>query len=69
MCFQKKITKNSYILAYDFSENRQFVVKIHRNSIFLDYDSNILNQLYIMVPYMNFYGFLKNKILPKIHRC
>jgi hypothetical protein len=46
-----------YGLAYGSSENGQFGAKIDRNSVFLGRDPHIADQLYIMVLYMNFYGF------------
>jgi hypothetical protein len=48
------------VLAYRFTENRQFVANTDRNYIFLSRDPHISDQLYIMVPYMSCYNFLKN---------
>jgi hypothetical protein len=45
------------MLAYGFTENRQFGAKTDQNSIFLGRDPHILKQLYIMVLHMSFYGF------------
>jgi hypothetical protein len=51
---------NLYVLAYRFSENRQFMAKTVQNSVFLGRDPHITDGLYITVPYMCFYGFSKN---------
>jgi hypothetical protein len=49
--------QNMYVLAYGFTENRQFVAKTDQNSIFLYPNPHILDRLYIMVMYISFYGF------------
>jgi hypothetical protein len=49
---------NPWVLAYGFSENCQFPQKL-TETVFLGRDPHIMDQLYIMVPYMSFYGFLK----------
>jgi hypothetical protein len=49
--------QNRKVLAYCFTENCQFGAKTDRNSVFLGRDRRIANQLSIMVPYFNFYGF------------
>jgi hypothetical protein len=51
------LTQNSTVLAFVFNEKCQFVIKIGRNSVFIGRDVHILDQLYIMVMYLNFYGF------------
>jgi hypothetical protein len=45
--------------AYSFTENRQFGEKIDRNSVFLGHNVHNADRLYITVPYMSFYWFLK----------
>jgi hypothetical protein len=45
------------VLAYGFTENRQFRSVTDRNSVFLGRDPHIVDWLSIMVPYMIFYGF------------
>ena len=45
------------MLAYGFTENHQFGAKTNRNSVFLGHYPHIVDQLSIMVSYMNFYGF------------
>jgi hypothetical protein len=45
------------VLPYDFTENRQFGAKTDRNFIFLYHDHNIVDQLYIIVMYISFFGF------------
>jgi hypothetical protein len=45
------------VVAYGFTENRQFGAKTDRNSIFLGRDPHMVDRLSKMVPYMNFYGF------------
>jgi hypothetical protein len=58
------------VLAFDFTEKRQFMRKTDRNSVFLDRKAHILYQLYIMVLYINFYRFLIIfKFCVKIQRC
>jgi hypothetical protein len=47
------------VLAYSFTENRQFPAKIHQNSIFHSPDPHISDRIYLMVMYMSFYGFSK----------
>jgi hypothetical protein len=37
----------------------QFLTKTDRNLIFLVHEAHILNRLYIMVYYINIYGFFK----------
>jgi hypothetical protein len=49
------------VVAYGFIVNHLFAVKTGRNSVFFCCDTHILNRLYIMVPYMSFYGFKKNQ--------
>jgi hypothetical protein len=56
--------QNPYVLAYGFTENRQFATKTNWNSIFLHPDPHILDRLYIMVPYMSSYGFWKISKFP-----
>jgi hypothetical protein len=51
--------RNRKVLAYGFSENCQFGAKTDRITVFLGCDPRITNQLSIMVPYFNFYGFWK----------
>jgi hypothetical protein len=46
-------TQNSYVLTYDFTENRQFGTKTDQNSAFLDRDYHILDRLYITIWYMS----------------
>jgi hypothetical protein len=41
-------------LAFGLTEKHQFLVKIDRNSIFLGREVQILDQLHIMVMYINF---------------
>jgi hypothetical protein len=45
------------VVAYGFTENRQFGAKTDRNSIFLGRDPHMVDRLSKTVPYMNFYGF------------
>jgi hypothetical protein len=52
-------SQNPYMLAYGFKVNHQFAAKTDRNSIFFRCDLYIPDQLYTMVMYMSFYGFLK----------
>jgi hypothetical protein len=40
-----------------------FKKKIGQNSIFLAHEAHILDQLYIIVPYISFYGFKKKSNL------
>jgi hypothetical protein len=47
------------VLAYGFTENRQFVAKTNQNSVFLGCDHHISDQLYLMIPYKSFHGFFK----------
>jgi hypothetical protein len=51
------LAQNSKVLAFNFTKKRQFVAKSDRNFIFLDHEAHILDQLYIMVMYICFYGF------------
>jgi hypothetical protein len=44
-------TQNPYVLANDFTGNR--------NTVFLGRDPDTADQLYIIVSYMSFYGFSK----------
>jgi hypothetical protein len=46
-----------------FSKNRQLATKTVQNSIFLGRDPHIIDHLYIMVPYMSFYGFFKKNLI------
>jgi hypothetical protein len=65
--FSKKIqifTQNSLVLVYGFMENRQFASKTDQNSVFVGRVPHIPYQLYFMVMYMSFYGFLKNSKFP-----
>jgi hypothetical protein len=48
------------MLDYSFTEKRRFVPKTGRSSVFLYHESHIPDQLYIIVVYIGFYGFLKN---------
>jgi hypothetical protein len=48
------------MLAYGFTKNRQFGVKIDRNSVFLSREWHITDWLFITFPCMSFYGFWKN---------
>jgi hypothetical protein len=57
--------RNTKVLAFGFTDKRQFVVKTERNSIFLCRESHISHRLYIMVMYISFYG-LKNQFWLKI---
>jgi hypothetical protein len=50
------------MLAYGFTENCQFGEKTDRNSVFLNRDPHIVDQLYITVSYMSFMSFEKNQI-------
>jgi hypothetical protein len=50
------------VLANGFTENRQFMAKTDRNSVFFGRDPHILDHLYLMVMYMSFMGFQKNPI-------
>jgi hypothetical protein len=64
------------MLAYNFTEDRQFAAKTYRTSVFLYRDSHILDWQYLLVPYMCFYGFLNNSnfcsksidVSPRFHR-
>jgi hypothetical protein len=56
--------RNTWVLAYGFTENCQFGAKTDWNSIFLGRDPHIANHLSIKVPYLNFYRFWKN-----LHFC
>jgi hypothetical protein len=49
--------QNSNVLVFDFIETHQFVLRTDRNSVFLGYEAHILDQLYIMIMYINSYGF------------
>jgi hypothetical protein len=55
------------VLAYDFTENQQFVTKTDRNNVFLGRDPHIADRLYRTVPYMSFFALKKIKFLYKIH--
>jgi hypothetical protein len=58
--FIKKIqilAQNPKVLAFAFTKKSRFLTKTDRNSIFHVQDSNILDQLYIMVLYIIFYSF------------
>jgi hypothetical protein len=61
MAFQKFqiFPHNPLVLAYGFIVNRQVAIKTDRNSVILDPNPNILDQLYILLTSMNFYRFLK----------
>jgi hypothetical protein len=62
--FQKKnqiLVQNSSVLAYGFTKNCQFAIKIDRNSVFLGHKACIPDWLYIMLPYMSF-SYLKKSI-------
>jgi hypothetical protein len=48
------------VLAYRFTENRQFAANTDRNYVFLSPNLHILDQLYLIAPYMSFYVFSKN---------
>jgi hypothetical protein len=58
----KFLLKNSYVLAYGFTQNRHFWAKTDRNSIILGRDPHIADHLYITYPYMIFKGFKKTQI-------
>jgi hypothetical protein len=47
------------LLAYCFTEIRQFEVKTDHNSLFLGRHAHIMDRLYIIVMYMSFYGYRK----------
>jgi hypothetical protein len=47
----------SIVVSLGFTVNRQLPTKTDRNSIFHSRDPHILDWLYIMVPYMSFFGF------------
>jgi hypothetical protein len=49
------------VLDYGFSKNCYVGAKPDKNSVFLGRDPHILDQLYILVSYMSFYGFEKNQ--------
>jgi hypothetical protein len=49
--------QNPKVLAFGFTEKRQFVAKTDQNSVFLGRDPRIPDRLYIMVLYIRFYGF------------
>jgi hypothetical protein len=51
------IAQSPKLLAYGFTVNRQLPAKTDRNSVFHSRDPHIPDWLYIMVPYMSFYGF------------
>jgi hypothetical protein len=51
------LAQNPKVLAFAFTEKSRFLTKTDRNSIFHVQDSNILDQLYIMVLYIIFYSF------------
>jgi hypothetical protein len=51
------------VLAFDFTEKCQCMIKIDRNSIFLECEAHIQDQLHIMVLYIFFMNFIKFKIL------
>jgi hypothetical protein len=48
------------VLADGSTKNGQFRAKTDRNWVFLGRDPHIADRLYIIVPYMSFYGFWKN---------
>jgi hypothetical protein len=49
------------VLAFGLPVKHQFVTKTNRNSVFLSHEVQILDRLYIMVMYINFYGFYQKK--------
>jgi len=51
------LPQNPKLLAFGFTQKRQFVAKIDRNSVFLDRDPYIPDRLYLMDMYIIFYGF------------
>jgi uncharacterized membrane protein YwaF len=55
-----KFPLKSIDFTYNFTEYRQFGAKTDRNSIFISHDPDIVDLLYIIAPYMIFYGFKKN---------
>jgi hypothetical protein len=59
MTFKKNqiFTKNSKVLAFGFTEKCHFVSKTNQNNIFLVRDPYISDRLYIIVQYINIYGF------------
>jgi hypothetical protein len=52
-----KFRLKSVGLTYDFIENCQFLGKTDRNSVIPYRDPHIMDQLYIMFPYMSSYKF------------
>jgi hypothetical protein len=63
------LSQNPNLLAFGFIVKYQFVAKTDRNSVFLDREAHIPDQLYIIVMYISFKGFKKNQILlqnPKV---
>jgi hypothetical protein len=55
-------TQNPKGLAHRFTEKLHFSAKTDRNSVCLGRNMQILDQLHIIVLYINFYGFKKNQI-------
>jgi hypothetical protein len=51
------------VLAFGFTEKRQFAAKTDRNSVFLDRKADILDRLHIVIPFVSFYSFKKIQIL------
>jgi hypothetical protein len=57
------LAQNPKVLAFAFTEKSRFLTKTDRNSIFHVQDSNIPDQLYIMVLYIIFTAFKKIQCL------
>jgi hypothetical protein len=55
--FKKSNFRPKSIGGYDFSENNHSMAKTNWKSVFLGRDPHIMDRLYLMVPYMSFYGF------------
>jgi hypothetical protein len=63
------LSQNPNLLAFSFIVKYRFVAKTDRNSVFLDREAHIPDQLYIIVMYISFKGFKKIRFCFKIQRC
>jgi hypothetical protein len=59
------LSQNPNLLAFGFIVKYQFVAKTDRNSIFLDREAHIPDQLYIIVMYISFKGLKKTDFASK----
>jgi hypothetical protein len=60
---------NLKVLAFGFTEKRQFAAKTDRNSVFLGRKADIIDRLHIVIPFVSFYSLKKSEFWLKIQRC